>query len=118
MVHRAHRPDDRGRRADDLRQGDPGHRGRGRLLPVVRRRAPRRPRDRIAARGAPKPKYSESNLDLVGNTPLLRLQKVTAGLKPTILAKLEELNPGGSVKDTIALTMLEQPERTGQLRLG
>ena len=42
-------------------------------------------------------KYVESILDLVGNTPLVRLHKVTAGLKPTILAKLEELNPGGSV---------------------
>src|SRR5437773_10322157 len=118
MVHRAHRPDDRGRRADDLRQGDPGHRGRGRLLPVVRRRAPRRPRDRIAARGAAKLKYSESILDLVGNTPLVRLKKVTAGLKPTILAKLEELNPGGSVKDRIGLTMIEEAERAGQLRPG
>jgi cystathionine beta-synthase len=63
-------------------------------------------------------KFSESILDLVGNTPLVRLQKVTAGLKPTILAKLEELNPGGSVKDRIGLTMVEEAERTGQLRPG
>src|SRR5438132_377020 len=63
-------------------------------------------------------KYSESILDLVGNTPLVRLKKVTAGLKPTILAKLEELNPGGSVKDRIGLTMIEEAERTGQLRPG
>src|SRR5438132_10355752 len=63
-------------------------------------------------------KYSESILDLVGNTPLVRLKKVTAGLKPTILAKLEELNPGGSVKDRIGLTMVEEAERTGQLRPG
>ena len=46
----------------------------------------------------------------------MRLKKVTAGLKPTILAKLEELNPGGSVKDRIGLTMIEEAERTGQLR--
>src|SRR5919108_3532778 len=62
--------------------------------------------------------YKESILDLVGNTPLVRLHKVTAGLKPTILAKLEELNPGGSVKDRIGLTMIEEAERTGLLRPG
>jgi cystathionine beta-synthase len=63
-------------------------------------------------------KFSESILDLVGNTPLVRLHKVTAGVRPTILAKLEELNPGGSVKDRIGLTMVEEAERTGQLRPG
>src|SRR5437879_11722143 len=63
-------------------------------------------------------KFSESILDLVGNTPLVRLHKVTGGIKPTILAKLEELNPGGSVKDRIGLTMVEEAERTGQLRPG
>src|SRR5690348_4046746 len=49
---------------------------------------------------------------------MVRLHKVTAGLKPTILAKLEELNPGGSVKDRIGLTMIEEAERKGQLRPG
>jgi len=63
-------------------------------------------------------KYSQSILDLVGNTPMVRLHKVTAGYKPTILAKLEELNPGGSVKDRIGLTMVEDAERTGKLRPG
>jgi cystathionine beta-synthase len=63
-------------------------------------------------------KFSESILDLVGNTPLVRLHKVAASLKPTILAKLEELNPGGSVKDRIGLTMIEEAERTGLLRSG
>ncbi|GAC1687744.1 MAG: cystathionine beta-synthase [Candidatus Dormibacteraceae bacterium] len=63
-------------------------------------------------------KYYESILDVVGNTPLVRLHKVTKGLKPTILAKLEQLNPGGSVKDRIGLTMIEEAERTGQLRPG
>jgi cystathionine beta-synthase len=63
-------------------------------------------------------RYSDSILDLVGNTPLVRLHKVTAGLRPTILAKLEELNPGGSVKDRIGLTMVEDAERTGKLRPG
>ena len=63
-------------------------------------------------------KFSESILDLVGNTPMVRLQKVTRGLKPIILAKLEELNPGGSVKDRIGLTMIEDAERSGKLRPG
>src|SRR2546421_816615 len=63
-------------------------------------------------------KYSDSIPDLVGHTPLVRLHKVTAGLKPTILAKLEQLNPGGSVKDRIGLTMVEDAERTGKLRPG
>src|SRR5947209_3986883 len=57
-------------------------------------------------------------LDAIGNTPLVRLNKVTRGLKPTILAKLEMLNPGGSVKDRIALPMIEAAERSGLLRLG
>jgi cystathionine beta-synthase len=63
-------------------------------------------------------KYYESILDIVGNTPLVRLQKLTKGLKPILLAKLEQLNPGGSVKDRIGLTMIEEAERTGQLRPG
>ena len=49
---------------------------------------------------------------------MVRLHKVTAGLRPTILAKLEELNPGGSVKDRIGLTMIEDAERSGRLRPG
>jgi cystathionine beta-synthase len=62
--------------------------------------------------------YVESILDLVGNTPLVRLNKVTEGLRPLILAKLEQLNPGGSVKDRIGLSMLEDAERRGLLRPG
>jgi len=62
--------------------------------------------------------YVESILDLVGNTPLVRLSKVTEGLRPVILAKLEQLNPGGSVKDRIGLAMLEDAERRGLLRPG
>jgi cystathionine beta-synthase len=62
--------------------------------------------------------YVESILDLVGNTPLVRLSKVTEGLRPVILAKLEQLNPGGSVKDRIGLAMLEDAEQRGLLRPG
>jgi len=63
-------------------------------------------------------KFSESILDLVGNTPMVRLQKVARGVRPIILAKLEQLNPGGSVKDRIGLTMIEEAERSGHLRPG
>ncbi len=62
--------------------------------------------------------YVDSILDLVGNTPLIRLHKVTTGLKPTVLAKAEQLNPGGSVKDRIGLAMIEAAEREGLLKPG
>src|SRR5881409_2318479 len=57
-------------------------------------------------------------LDAVGETPLVRLSRVARGVKPTVLAKLEMLNPGGSVKDRIGLRMIEAAERAGQLRPG
>ena len=57
-------------------------------------------------------------LDVIGNTPLVRLNKVSQGLKPTILAKLENLNPGGSVKDRIGIAMVEQAEQSGLLKPG
>jgi cystathionine beta-synthase len=57
-------------------------------------------------------------LDLVGNTPVVRLQKIGRELGPTLLVKLEYLNPGGSNKDRIALSMIEEAERTGRLRPG
>jgi cystathionine beta-synthase len=60
----------------------------------------------------------ETFLDVVGNTPLVRLANVTRGVAPTILAKLEMLNPGGSVKDRIGLRMIEVAERAGLLRPG
>nr|WP_275588299.1 cystathionine beta-synthase [Microlunatus panaciterrae] len=62
--------------------------------------------------------YVNSLIDLVGNTPLLRLKAVTGGAKPLILAKVEYLNPGGSVKDRIAVKMIEAAEREGKLRPG
>jgi len=60
----------------------------------------------------------ESFLDAMGNTPLVRLHKVVRGVRPAILAKLEMLNPGGSVKDRIGLRMIEAAERAGLLRAG
>jgi cystathionine beta-synthase len=57
-------------------------------------------------------------LDLVGHTPLVRLQRMTRGLPAQVIAKLEYLNPGGSVKDRIGLPMIEAAERDGRLRPG
>ncbi|WP_053719380.1 cystathionine beta-synthase [Saccharothrix sp. NRRL B-16348] len=62
--------------------------------------------------------YVESVVDLVGNTPLVKLNAVAEGRRPLILAKVEYLNPGGSVKDRIALRMVEAAERSGELRPG
>ncbi|MEK7863344.1 MAG: cystathionine beta-synthase [Chloroflexota bacterium] len=57
-------------------------------------------------------------LGLIGNTPLVRLSRIGRGLRPTILAKMEHLNPGGSVKDRIGLLMIEDAERRGVLKPG
>jgi cystathionine beta-synthase len=62
--------------------------------------------------------YYESVVDLIGNTPLVRLRAVTAGLSPTLLAKVEYVNPGGSVKDRIAVRMIHAAEESGELRPG
>src|SRR5438876_826940 len=60
----------------------------------------------------------DSILDATGGTPLVRLSHITRGVRPTILAKLEMLNPGGSVKDRIGLRMIEAAERDGLLKPG
>jgi cystathionine beta-synthase len=54
----------------------------------------------------------------IGNTPLVKLHKVTRGLRAQVYAKLEFMNPGGSVKDRIGLTMIERAEREGKLKPG
>jgi len=63
-------------------------------------------------------KYAQHITELVGHTPLVRLSSVTDGLTSTVLAKVEYLNPGGSVKDRIALKMVEAAEASGELRPG
>jgi cystathionine beta-synthase len=60
----------------------------------------------------------ESVLDLIGNTPLVPLRRVTSGLPYRVLAKLEYLNPGGSVKDRIGATMIDAAEKDGRLKPG
>jgi cystathionine beta-synthase len=62
--------------------------------------------------------YARSMVELIGGTPLVKLSAVTAGLAPLVLAKVEYFNPGGSVKDRIALRMIEAAERSGELRPG
>jgi cystathionine beta-synthase len=63
-------------------------------------------------------KYAEHISDLVGGTPLVRLTSVTEGIQATVLAKIEYLNPGGSVKDRIARKMIEAAEASGALKPG
>ncbi|MGZ4718860.1 cystathionine beta-synthase [Oryzihumus sp.] len=63
-------------------------------------------------------KYAEHIADLVGNTPLVKLNAVTEGITATVLAKVEYMNPGGSVKDRIALRMVEAAEASGELKPG
>ncbi|WAP52504.1 cystathionine beta-synthase [Arthrobacter sp. ATA002] len=63
-------------------------------------------------------KFAETVLDLIGKTPLVKLNNVTDGLAATVLVKLEYLNPGGSIKDRIAVRMVEAAEREGKLKPG
>ncbi|GII52943.1 cystathionine beta-synthase [Planotetraspora thailandica] len=63
-------------------------------------------------------RVNDSLVELMGNTPLVRLRKVTAGIQAQVLAKVEYFNPGGSVKDRIALRMIEAAERSGALKPG
>ena len=62
--------------------------------------------------------YYESVVDLVGNTPLVKLGSVAEDVPALVLAKVEYFNPGGSVKDRIALRMVEAAERSGELEPG
>lgn len=62
--------------------------------------------------------YANSVLDLVGNTPLVKLNSVTTGIRATVLAKVEYLNPGGSSKDRIATRIIDAAEREGLLKPG
>jgi cystathionine beta-synthase len=63
-------------------------------------------------------RYYDNVVELIGNTPLVRLRNVTEGISATVLAKVEYFNPGGSVKDRIALRMIEEAEKSGLLKPG
>ena len=65
-----------------------------------------------------RPKLAGSVLELVGGTPLVRLNRIPNAAGAIVLAKVESLNPGGSVKDRIALAMVEDAERRGLLKAG
>src|SRR3989449_7495008 len=62
--------------------------------------------------------WKNNILQVIGNTPMVRVTRVVRGVRPTMLAKLEYLNPGGSVKDRIGITMLEAAENTGKIKPG
>ena len=65
-----------------------------------------------------RPKMAGSVLELVGGTPMVRLNRIPKPGGATVLAKMESLNPGGSVKDRIALAMVEDAERRGLIKAG
>lgn len=62
--------------------------------------------------------YHDNILSTIGHTPLVRINSVTSGLEPLVLAKVEYFNPGGSVKDRIGWPIIEDAERDGRLRPG
>jgi len=62
--------------------------------------------------------YFKSILELIGNTPLVKINQLNPNPSATLLAKLEYLNPGGSVKDRIGIAMIEKAEKEGKLKPG
>jgi cystathionine beta-synthase len=62
--------------------------------------------------------YAKNILETIGNTPLVRLNNITKGIEATVLAKVEFFNPGSSVKDRMALKMVEDAEQDGRLKVG
>src|ERR1700683_2158877 len=74
------------------------------------------PMSSIAA--SPTTAIKDSILDTIGDTPLVRLSRIGAGLRPQLVAKLETFNPGGSIKDRVAVALIEAAERDGRLQPG
>src|SRR3954467_6856120 len=64
------------------------------------------------------PREYPTIIDLVGNTPIVRLDRISQDVPGTLLAKLEYMNPGGSNKDRIGLAMIEAAQRDGKLNPG
>ena len=62
------------------------------------------------------PILHDSILDTIGDTPLVRLSRIGAGVRPRLVAKLEAFNPGGSIKDRVAVALIEAAERDGRLQ--
>lgn len=65
-----------------------------------------------------RPRHIDNVLQAIGNTPLVRLNRVARGVKPLVLAKVEFFNPGGSVKDRIGVYLIEKAEKAGLLKPG
>jgi cystathionine beta-synthase len=65
-----------------------------------------------------KMKYAQNILETIGNTPLVKLNKITAGIDALVLAKVETFNPGSSVKDRMAVKMVDDAEADGRLKPG
>ena len=63
-------------------------------------------------------RYAENILGTIGNTPLVKLNKVTAEVDALVLAKVETFNPGNSVKDRMAVKIIEDAEADGRLKPG
>lgn len=61
------------------------------------------------------PNYYNNIIETIGKTPLVKLNRITEGIKPNIFAKLESFNPGGSVKDRIGMSMIEKGEKEGKV---
>src|ERR1700750_1091522 len=72
----------------------------------------------MTAHTAPSARIGDSILDTIGGTPLVRLSRIGAGLRCQLVAKLEVFNPGGSIKDRVAVALIEAAERDGRLRPG
>ncbi len=66
----------------------------------------------------PTPAIHDSILDTIGDTPLVRLSRLAAGIATPVVAKVEVFNPGGSIKDRVAVALIEAAERDGHLRAG
>lgn len=62
--------------------------------------------------------YYNNILELIGSTPLVKINNLTKGMKGTVFAKMESMNPGGSVKDRIGLNMIESAEQEGKIKPG
>jgi cystathionine beta-synthase len=67
---------------------------------------------------APGKKIANTILEAIGNTPLVRINRITKDIPATVLAKIETFNPGNSIKDRMAVRMIEDAERAGKLRPG
>jgi cystathionine beta-synthase len=67
---------------------------------------------------APVVDIKDSILDAIGDTPLVRLSRLAAGLRPQVVAKVESVNPGGSIKDRVAKALIDAAERDGKLKPG